>query len=376
MTTGADITVQRFVQMMDMDGNREKVAQGTANYIRDKLREDSFLAQIIPPEDVTPDDCQVSTRHDTLVKIVEVEQEQSPAMRITFRGGGDAEFIRAPRVAVPFYPIMSPMFEKTEQELLAYQMPLTKLVEDNAIKDIELIQDYVFLQHIEAAVQAMQTWANGGVATALATSDLPPTGATVERSINKGEGARNSTTDDLIVHPIIRPDFPRIMKILNTTERLPRTLLLTKADYTDVLQWSITELGNKWTEDTLQNGLALNMLFGMKVVQSLKIKVLRQGNVYAFTEPDFLGKFFVLNKIKFYLDKELNKIRFAAWEDIGSAIINIASIAKLELYSADVNPVTGLARNVSAKTPVPHDELGTNYNRVDEGDYIPAIKLY
>jgi hypothetical protein len=125
----SDVTTQRFVQMMDMQGGKEKIAQATSNYIRDKLREDSFLAQILPPEDVTPDDCQVSTEHDTLVKIVEVEQEQSVAMRVTFRGGASAEFIRAPRVAVPFYTIMSPMFEKTEQELLAYQMPLTKLVE-------------------------------------------------------------------------------------------------------------------------------------------------------------------------------------------------------------------------------------------------------
>ena len=372
----ADVTTQRFLQMMDMEGGKEKIAQATSNYIRDKLREDSFLAQIIPPEDVTPDDCQVSTEHDTIVKIVEVENEQTPAMRITFRGGNMAEFIRAPRVAVPFYTIMSPMFEKTEQELLAYQMPLTKLVERNAIKDIELIQDYVFLLHIESAVQFMQTDANGGTPAALATSDLPPAGTTIEQNISKGEGARNSSTDDLIVHPIIRPDFPRLMKMLSGTERNAKCMLITKPDYQDILQWTITDLGNRHTEGTLENGLALNTLFGLKVIQTIKTKVVRTGNVYCFTEPDFLGKFFVLNKVKFYLDKELNKIRFAAWEDIGSAIINIASIAKLELYSADVNPSTGAAVDIAAKTPVTHDQLGTNYNKVEQGGYYPAITLY
>jgi hypothetical protein len=369
----ADVTTQRFVQMMDMPGGKEKVAQATSNYIRDKLREDSFFAQVIPPEDVTADECQPSTEHDTIVKIVEVENEQSVAMRITFRGGYKAEFIRAPRVAVPFYTIMSPMFEKTEQELLAYRMPLTKLVERNAIKDIELIQDYVFLVHIEAAVQSMQTAANGGVGTALATSNI---GTTVEASINKGEGARNSSTDDLVVHPIIRPDFARIMKILNSTERKPKTLLITDPDYTDILQWSITDLGNRYTEGSLENGLALNTLFGLKIIRTIKTKVLRVGNVYCFTEPDFLGKFFVLNKVKFYLDKEINKIRFCAWEDIGSAIINVASIAKLELYSANVQPDTAAAGDLAAKTPVDHDDLGTNYNRVEAGDYFPHISLY
>lgn len=371
----ADVTTSRFVQMMDTPGGKEKVAQATSNYVRDKLREDSFMAQIIPPEDLTPDECQVSTEHDTIVRIVEVEQEQAVAMRITFRGGGQAEFIRAPRMAVPLYTIMSPMFEKTEQELLAYRMPLTKLVERNAVKDIELIQDYVFLLHIEAAVQAVQANANGG-AKALATSDLTGAGATIEASINKGEGARNATTDDLVVHPIIRPDFARVMKILNSTERKPATLLITDPDYTDVLQWSITDLGPKWTEGSLENGLALNNLFGLKVIRTIKTKVLRVGNVYCFTEPDFLGKFFVLNKVKFYLDKEINKIRFCAWEDIGSAIVNIASVAKLELYSANVEPSTAAPGDLAAKTPVSQDQLGTNYNQVDNGQYFPRVFLY
>jgi hypothetical protein len=373
MTT--DVTTQRFMQLMEMPGGTEKTAQAISNYIRDKLREDSFLAQILPPEDVTPDDCQVSTEHDTIVKIVEVEQQQDVAMPITFRGGHKAQFIRGPRVAVPFYTIMSPMFEKTEQELLAYQMPLTKLVERNAIKDIELIQDYVFLGHIEQAVQAVQTAANGGVGTALATSNLGP-GGTVEASVNKGEGARNAAVDDLTVHPIIRPDFPRIMKILNSTERKPATLLITDPDYTDILQWTITDLGNRWTEGSLENGLALNTLFGMKYVRTIKVKVLRIGNVYVFTEPDFLGKFYVLNKIKFYLDKEVNRIRFCAWEDIGSAIINVASIGKLELYSANVQPDTAAAADLAAKTPVSFDDLGTNYNRVEAGDYFPHVHLF
>jgi hypothetical protein len=166
------------------------------------------------------------------------------------------------------------------------------------------------------------------------------------------------------------------MKILNSTERTPKVLLMTKPDYTDILQWTITDLGNRWTEGTLENGLALNTLFGLKVIQTIKTKVLRVGNVYIFTEPDFLGKFFVLNKVKFYLDKEKNLIRFCAWEDIGSAIINIASIGKLELYSADVNPSTGTAGDVAAKTPVPTSELGTNYNKVEDGQYFPSITLY
>ena len=39
---------------------------------------------------------------------------------------------------------------------LAYDMPLTKIIEKNAVKDIEAAMDYEFLSHIDAAAKAMK----------------------------------------------------------------------------------------------------------------------------------------------------------------------------------------------------------------------------
>jgi hypothetical protein len=93
--------------------------------------------------------------HDTLVKIVDIEPN-SKAMSMSFRGQPTARFIRAPRFEIPFFTISSEKFEKTEQELLAYEMPITKIIEENSVKDIQEIEDRQFLIYIEAAVQAMQ----------------------------------------------------------------------------------------------------------------------------------------------------------------------------------------------------------------------------
>jgi hypothetical protein len=113
----------------------------------------------------------VSVNHDTLVKIVDIEP-QSRAMTLTFRGQPTARFIRAPRAEVPFFTISSEKFEKTEQELLAYEMPITKIIEDNSVKDMQEIKDREFLRTSESAVQALQKEANGGSATALKCIDL------------------------------------------------------------------------------------------------------------------------------------------------------------------------------------------------------------
>ena len=140
---------------------KEKLAAYGGSYIRDRLREVSFARKILPPEQLTRTDCQRSTQHDTLVKIVDIEP-QSRAMAISFRGQPTTRLIRGGRAEAAFFTITSEIFQKTEQELLAYEMPITKIIEENSVKDIQEIEDREFLLHAEAAVQALQSEANGG----------------------------------------------------------------------------------------------------------------------------------------------------------------------------------------------------------------------
>lgn len=366
---------QRFSDLLETPGGKEKIAALASNYIRDRLREDSYTAQILPPQDVTPAECQKSLTHDGLMKVIEIEPTSDAAMPVTFRGGTHAQFIRASRVGVPFYSIMSPMFEKVEQELLAYDMPLTRIIEKNAVKDLEAIQDHVFTVHIESAVQAMQTAANGA-ATALNATNVQA-GAVIERSAVKGEGARNDTADTTTVHPIQRVDIPALLKLINAYEKKPATILMTEPDFTDILQWSLQELGDGLTTSSVEKGLPLNTLMGYKFIRTSKTRILRRGNVYCFTEPDFLGVFYILNKVKFWLDKKVNKIQFVAWEDIGMCIANVSSVAKLELYSEDANPTTQVVGAVlAALTPVAYENLNDPYHRVDNGDVFPYVVQY
>ena len=153
-----------FNSKLNTAEGKEKIAQYGGSYIRDRLREVSFVRKIMPPEQVTRTDCQRSVNHDTLVKIVDIEP-QSRAMSITFRGQPSARFIRGSKAECAFFTISSEIFQKTEQELLAYEMPITKIIEENSVKDIQEIEDREFLLHIEASVQALQKEANGNTAT-------------------------------------------------------------------------------------------------------------------------------------------------------------------------------------------------------------------
>lgn len=363
-----------FAQKLSSAEGKEKIAEYGGSYIRDRLREVSFTRKIIPPEQVTRADCQRSVNHDTLVKIVDVEPK-SRAMTMTFRGQPSARFIRGGRAEVAFFTISSEMFQKTEQELLAYEMPITKIIEENSVKDIQEIEDREFVIHIEAAVQALQTEANGGVSTALHWTTVDA-GTVVEFSIIKGELARTAGVDDATVRPIQRPDIVNLFKLLDGNRLRCERLLFTEVDWDDILQWTVEDFGDRIQSETTVDGYKYNTVLGRPYVRTIKTDILRPGNVYAFTKPEFFGKFYVLNNTKFYIDKIANTITFQAWEDIGMSIINIASVRKLELYSGDANPNTNADTLLTNFVPVDEDQLGAVNNRVDQGLKFPQVAQF
>jgi hypothetical protein len=363
-----------FNNKLGSSESKEKIAEYGGSYVRDRLREVSYARKVLPPEPVTRADCQRSTNHDTLVKIVDVEPK-SRAMTVTFRGQPTARFIRGPRAEVGFFTIASEVFQKTEQELMAYEMPITKIIEENSVKDIQEIEDREFTIHIEAAVQALQLEANGNVATKLSWSQL--TGAGVaEFSIRKGELARTAGVDDATVRGLQRPDLVQLFKMLDGNRLRAERLLMTESDWDDLLQWTVEDFGDKLQSETTVDGYKYNTLLGRAYIRTIKTDILRNGNIYVFTKPEFFGKFYVLNNTKFYIDKIANVITFQAWEDIGMAVINIAAVRKLELYSADANPATDGNALLSNFIPVSEESLGATNNRVDSGLKFPQVTTY
>lgn len=361
-----------FSQKLDSSEGKEKIAEMGSAYIRDRLREVCFVDKILPPSSVTRADCQVSVNHDTLVKIEEIEP-QSRAMTLTFRGQPTARFIRAPRVEVPFFTISSEKFEKTEQELLAYTMPITKIIEDNSVKDMQEIKDREFLRHVEAACQALQKEANGGTPTALKRGGYD---GVTKKSIIKGEGALAAGLDtDFTVKALVRVDLVNLFKMLDSERLRSERFLMTEPDYDDILSWTVSDMGDKMTSETMVDGYKYNTLLGRKLIRTIKTDILRSGNIYVFTAPEFLGKSYILNNTKFYIDKVANLITWQSWMDVALAIVNVSAIRKLELYSGSVT--TGAAHaDAGARLPLDEDQLGAMNNRVDAGLKFPDVSQF
>jgi len=353
---------------------KEKLAEYGGSYVRDRLREVSYARKVVPPQQVTRTDCQRSVNHDTLIKIIDIEP-QSRAMTMSFRGNPSARLIRGERAEVAFFTISSEVFQKTEQELLSYEMPITKIIEENVVKDIQEIEDREFTSHIEAACQALQTEANGGSVTTLNYTALAGGTPPAEFSIRKGELARTAGVDDATVRPLQRIDIVNGYKLIDGNRLRAELTLLTEVDFDDILAWTVEDNGDKIQSETTVEGYKYNKLLGRAYIRTIKTDILRPGNVYFFTKPEYFARFYVLNNTKFYIDKIANMITFQAWEDIAMAVINIAAVRKLELYSGDAtsNDADTLLTNFIPKS---EDDLGAVNNRVDAGLKFPQVSSF
>lgn len=385
MSYSAEMVNSLFVEKLGSEEGRAKIAAYGGGVIRDHLREVSFARKVLPPQPVTPAECQVSTEHDGLVKIEELEPE-SRAMVVDFRGSSRARYIRAPRVAVSFFTIESEHFEKTEQELLAYKMPITKMIEEQSANDLQEIEDRQFLIYAESGVQTIQKAANE--AAGLAHDGFNVTnvlagnvavGPDQNASVIKGQLALASGQDDFIVRPVNRPDFVNFFKLFSGPDRRLRMelVLLTEADYDDILQWTVEDMGDRIQSETVVDGYKYNTLLGRRFIRTIKTDILRRGVVYGFTSPEFLGCFYVLNNTKFYVDKVGNKITFWCWEDIGMAFLNLNSLVKLELFGGSVTP-DHVDTGHTIRLPADEENLGRARNQQfgDDGFISPVVSQF
>src|SRR4051812_28596394 len=90
-----------FVTRLDTAEGIEKAAQAGGAFVRERLRERSFSAKILPPEYVTKADCQRSVFHDNLVKIADIEP-QSKASAVNLRGKAYERYVEGDRYEIPF----------------------------------------------------------------------------------------------------------------------------------------------------------------------------------------------------------------------------------------------------------------------------------
>jgi hypothetical protein len=240
------------------------------------------------------------------------------------------------------------------------------------------VKDRDFLNHVESCVNAMQAEGNSGSAAFSVAGG--------QRTISKIKGVlatqSGGSATDFDVYAIQRADIVNIKKLLKRqivvgsetirAGRLrPALMLMTESDADDFDQWTHEDYGDRLQSETALDGYTYNKVLGLRIIRTIKNDILREGNVYVFTAPEFFGRNYTLNDVKFYIDKVANRIFWQAWMDVGMGFGNIAAVVKLELYPGD-------ATDASATSVIPVEEnaIGALNNKVAEGLTFPNINVF
>lgn len=293
-----------FIERLDTTEGLNKVAAAGAAFVRSKIREIGFARRILPPEPVTRADCTRSTDHDTLIKIVDIEHE-SKAMAVNFASEADERYVQGKRYALPFFKVESEKFVKNEAELLAYDYPITKVIEENSVKDIQRVEDEKFIEYAEAAVAI-----------------------TGKRLVSSGTAAT-------------RRELNTLFKMIDYDQLVVGTVLMNTTDFDDYMIQPATEVGSPLASEITVNGYKYPTILKRKLVVTNKHDIVLPGEMWAFTDPAYLGNFFILNDVKFWIKKEADLVLWKTWEYVAEGFGNIKSIAKLELDVPHPIPVNG-----------------------------------
>lgn len=283
-----------FVERMDTQDGQTKTAQAGQAYVRSFLREHSFARKVLPTESVTRADLQRSTRHDTLIKIVDFEHP-STAAAVNFRSAGRERYLQGKRYAIPFFKIESDLFVKNEAELLAYEYPITKVIEENSIKDVMFVEDSVFMNV-----------SNGAVSTS---------------------GKKIVSADTAVS----RSNLNKLFKMIDVDKLQSMVVLMTNVDFDDWHVQPATDVGSPLASELTINGYKYETIMRRRAIVTNKTDLLAPGHIFAYTDPQFLGNFFIMNDVKFWIKKEADKVFWKTWEYVGMGIANLRSVAKIEL---------------------------------------------
>lgn len=292
-----------FISKLDSPDGLQKVAADGSAYVRTKLREVSFARKIVPPQFVTKEDLQRSVQHDGMVKIVDIEPD-SEAVSINFRGSPNTRYLMGERYEIPFYTVSSKDFQKTEEELLAYDMPLYEIIEKNSVMDIQEIEDVNFISAVNTAITS------SGKTTA---------------------GSYDGTTGE-----IPKASLKTLFDLLDGDRLNCDVILMDRKMYNRLFLYNATTVGNAVGSEVTVNGYTYSTLFGRKLVVSNKSDYtdgtdFLDNTIFAFTSPEFFANFYILNDTKFWIEKKKNIVTFAIYENIGFGIGNTKACASLTL---------------------------------------------
>jgi hypothetical protein len=284
-----------FVRKLEDGRTKEAENEGTA-FIRQKMRQESFMREIMEPVMLGDDEIDRDENTDQPKKIVEKEPD-SVATFVPFHGTGPRTWFRGKRFAVYFGKTESPHFTKSKFELMTYQNDIRKILSDNSVKDMADQEDGKGLGTVNAIL-------------ALNPTQIISAGAFTSSAFKKG----------------FQGQIGRLQPI--------GKILMTKGLYYEALDLPATSVGNDVASRHYDQGIeSEEKLWGIPVVSTIKESIVNdtgRRSAYIFAPQGWLGCFFLLQDATLYIKQEADIIEFWSYAAPGIGFGNTKAMTRID----------------------------------------------
>jgi hypothetical protein len=291
------------------EGLLKNASEASTKLIKRSIKENGFSRTIIPPKTVTRSDLNVLPNTEMPVIIEEMEAESPQARAFSFDDAPDSEPFRGQKFVIYFFTITTAEFTKNVYELLTYTNDFRQITTDNALRELQTAEDGHFMSGIDTIVGTAET-ADGAA------------GYEQNHEVN--------ITDALAP---TRVDYSNIGSYLEDHDLNNGLFLLNRRSAKWFQNFDRTELGGDLAQSIFQEGVSALQefkIFGNRHASTIKRTLVPNSVIYQFTEPNYLGRFYILQDVTMFVEKKRDILRFSATEKIGMAIPNVAGAHKVK----------------------------------------------
>ncbi len=284
-----------FVRKIE-EGRIKEAADESSAFIREKLRQEAAVREIMAPEGISEEEIDRDEYTDQPKKIIDKEPD-SFATFVQFQGTGPRTWFKGPRYAVFFGKIESQRFTKNKWELMTYTSDIRKILSDNSVKDMADEED--------------RKW-----------NDLVTEIIALDPAEQRTSGPFQSST------------FKTAMQKMLSRRRPIGKMLMTKERYMDALDFPATTVGDEIAKRHFDEGIeSSEKLWGLPVVTTIKSDIYSADKAWIFSpqQPNnFLGNFYLLQDATLFIKQEADIIMFWSYEALGIGVGNRQSMQEIE----------------------------------------------
>ena len=111
------------------------------------------------------------------------------------------------------------------------------------------------------------------------------------------------------------------------------TILINSVTIKDIAKLDRTEIGGDLSEDIMRNGWSEQNFMGVRWIVTIKgagqstTDYVKDGNMYMFSDPKFIGKHYQLEDTTMYIRREAYMLEFFAYQTSGATLGHTGGLA-------------------------------------------------